>query len=65
MVLIKFFMMMALMFAMTFHSIAPAHANSDQDEKIQAAFLYAISDIVNRGPLFHTFESNHSESFSW
>ena len=45
MVLIKFFMMMALMFAMTFHSIAPAHANSDQDEKIQTAFIYAISDM--------------------
>ena len=42
MVLIKFFMMMALMFAMTFHSIAPAHANSDQDKKIQAAFLMPL-----------------------
>ena len=36
MALIKFFMVLGLIFVMTFHSITPAHADSEQDRKVPA-----------------------------
>ena len=34
MALIKLFMVLGLIFVMTFHSITPAHSRSDQDRKV-------------------------------
>ena len=43
MALIKFFMVLALIFVMTFHSIASAHA-SDQDRVIKLAIIDAVNE---------------------
>ncbi|MDX2504576.1 MAG: hypothetical protein QNL62_08890 [Gammaproteobacteria bacterium] len=43
MALIKFLIVMALMFVMTFHSMTPAHA-SDRDSVIRLAVIDAVNE---------------------